>query len=147
MSIAVDLYDATQVKEPYVWCDEWSDAFFGTLRVEYEYQLEQWLINMPTERPTVVRAVETATGRSWEKRDGVFVRDDSIAGEASMHRVLPRPVFSGDRRSYQMVDPSEFRKGGRFARTKADRDALCALVNTLGDSNAMREGDGDGGRY
>lgn len=65
-------------------------------RPEYEYQLEQHLIDIVTDWPEVVRVWDPLTGREWLKSDGAFVetrrndgpKDDVWTGLAMAVRVI-----------------------------------------------------------
>jgi hypothetical protein len=45
----------------------------ATVRVDYEYQAEQWVIEAEKDMPNIVRIECPALGREWKRIEGRFV--------------------------------------------------------------------------
>lgn len=54
----------------------------GTVHVDYEYQVEEYVRMMEDERPEIIRILLVDNGREWLRRDGRFVESTQAGGPA-----------------------------------------------------------------
>jgi hypothetical protein len=67
----IELHDATPAK-PGEKHGPGGPTHCGNIQVDYEYQLEQWLIDLVVDQPEVVK-VKAPDGRVWVRQNREFV--------------------------------------------------------------------------